>query len=72
MCGDPDIDLLTANPAWLQPILGDWLVDDTVEEHQALDIAQRICYRNALELYRLDSSWLGSTMGTSGIPVNAS
>jgi hypothetical protein len=61
-----------ANPAWLQPSLGDWLVDDTVEEHQALDIAQRICYRHALELYRLDSSWLGSTMGTSGIPVNAS
>jgi hypothetical protein len=48
------------------------LVDDTAEEHQALDIAQRICYRHALELYRLDSSWLGSTMGTSGIPVNAS
>ncbi len=31
----------------------------TLEEHEALEIAQRICFRNALGLYRLDSSWLG-------------
>jgi predicted TIM-barrel fold metal-dependent hydrolase len=39
--------------------LADWIEDDTVEEHEALEIAQRICFRNALELYRLDASWLG-------------
>jgi uncharacterized protein len=56
----------------LGKILADWLEDDMVEEHEALDIAQRICYRNALELYRLDSSWLESTLGTSGTRLNAS
>jgi hypothetical protein len=44
-------------------ILTDWINDDTVEEHEALEIAQRICFRNALELYRLDSSWLGGMRG---------
>jgi uncharacterized protein len=39
--------------------LADWIKDDTVEEHEALEIAQRICFRNALELYRLDASWSG-------------
>ena len=43
----------------LGKILADWIDDDTLEEHEALEIAQRICFRNALGLYRLDSSWLG-------------
>ena len=47
----------------LGKVLADCIDDDTVEEHEALETAQRICYRNALELYRLDSSWLGGTMG---------
>jgi hypothetical protein len=48
----------------LGKILTDWIDDDTLEEHEALEIAQRICFRNALELYRLDSSWLGgATLG---------
>jgi len=47
----------------LGKILTEWINDDTVEEHEALEIAQRICFRNALELYRLDSSWLRGTWG---------
>ena len=56
----------------LGKILADWIDDDTVEAHDALEIAQRICFRNALELYRLDSSWLGDDIGASGPPPNAS
>ena len=56
----------------LGKIFTDWIDDDTLEEHEALEIAQRICFRNALELYRLDSSWLGSNIGTSGTSLNAS
>jgi uncharacterized protein len=47
----------------LGKILTEWINDDTLEEHEALEIAQRICFRNALELYRLDSTWLGGTRG---------
>ena len=47
----------------LGKILTEWIHDDMVEEHEALEIAQRICFRNALGLYRLDSSWLGGTRG---------
>jgi predicted TIM-barrel fold metal-dependent hydrolase len=43
----------------LGQILAHWIDDDTLQAHEALEIAQRICCRNALELYRLDSSWLG-------------
>ncbi len=53
-------------------ILADWLKDDTVEEHEAWEIAERICFRNALGLYRLDSSWLGDNVGNRGTPLNAS
>ena len=56
----------------LGKILADWINDDTVEEHEALEIAQHICFRNALEAYRLDSSWLGGTMAAGGTSVNAS
>jgi predicted TIM-barrel fold metal-dependent hydrolase len=57
----------------LGKILADWIDDDTMEEHEALEIAQRICFRNALELYRLDSSWVGDNIGgVSGSPLNAS
>ena len=56
----------------LGKILTEWINDDTMEEHEALEIAQRICFRNALELYRLDSSWLGGTMGAGGASVNTS
>jgi uncharacterized protein len=47
----------------LGKILTEWINDDTLEEHEALEIAQRICFRNALALYRLDSTWLGGTRG---------
>ena len=56
----------------LGKILADWIDDDTMEAHAAWDIAQCICFRNALELYRLDSSWLGDNSGASGSPRNAS
>jgi hypothetical protein len=56
----------------LGKILADWIDDDMVEEHKALEIAEHICFRNALGLYRLDSSWLGSNVGTSGTSLNAS
>ncbi len=55
-------DVLARGPVWaLGKILADWIDDDTLEEHEALEIAQRICFRNALGLYRLDSSWLGDS-----------
>jgi uncharacterized protein len=47
----------------LGKILTEWINDDTLEEHEALEIAQRICFRNALALYRMDSTWLGGTRG---------
>jgi uncharacterized protein len=56
----------------LGKILADWIDDDTIEEHQALEIAEHICFRNALELYRLDSSWLGDNIGASGSPLDPS
>jgi hypothetical protein len=56
----------------LGKILADWIDDDMVEEHKALEIAQRLCVRNALGLYRLDSSWLGSNIRSSGTSLNAS
>ena len=56
----------------LGKILADWINDGTVEAHEALEIAQHICFRNALGLYRLDSSWLGGTMAAGGTSANAS
>jgi hypothetical protein len=56
----------------LGKILADWIEDDTMEEHEALETAQRICFRNALELYRLDSSWLGDNIGARGSPLGTS
>jgi hypothetical protein len=43
--------------------LGGWISDGSVEEGEALEIAQRICFRNVLGLYRLDSSWLEENVG---------
>jgi hypothetical protein len=42
----------------LGQILAAWIEDGTVEEDEALEIAERIFFRNALGLYHLDSSWL--------------
>ena len=56
----------------LGKILAEWIDDNTIEEHEALEIAQRICFRNALALYRLDSSWLGDTIESSGTSGHAS
>jgi uncharacterized protein len=50
----------------LGEVLGRWVAGGTLAEPEALDIAERICYRNALELYRLDSSWMGGNGGGSG------
>jgi hypothetical protein len=41
-------------------------------KQDALDIAERICYRNALEIYRLDPSWMKGNGGGSGTPVSPS
>jgi predicted TIM-barrel fold metal-dependent hydrolase len=52
----------------LGEVLGRWIGDGTLTEPEALYIAERICYRNTLELYRLDSSWLqgkGPPLSTS-------
>jgi uncharacterized protein len=56
----------------LGKILADWVDDGTLEEHEALEIAQCICFRNALGLYRLDSTWLGGNTGASSTPPQAS
>jgi uncharacterized protein len=56
----------------LGKILTDWIADGTVEEREALEIAQCICFRNALGLYRLDTTWLGGNMGTNRTPPHAS
>jgi predicted TIM-barrel fold metal-dependent hydrolase len=50
----------------LGEVLGRWIADRTLAEAEALDIAERLCYRNALDLYRLDSSWMGGNGGGSG------
>ena len=47
----------------LGKILVDWMNDNTIEEREALEIAQRICFHNALRLYRLDLSGLGDKLG---------
>lgn len=49
----------------LGEVLGNWIKDGTIAEPEALYSAERICYRNALELYRLDSSWLKGEDGVS-------
>jgi predicted TIM-barrel fold metal-dependent hydrolase len=41
----------------LTKILAGWIKDGTLGDREALDIAERICFRNALEVYRLDSTW---------------
>jgi predicted TIM-barrel fold metal-dependent hydrolase len=56
----------------LGKVLGDWISDGSVAAPEALDIAERICYRNALELYRLDLSWLRGGVGRSGVPGTGS
>jgi uncharacterized protein len=56
----------------LNEVLGGWIEDGTVKEQEALDIAERICFRNALEVYRLDSSWQRGEVGASDTPVSAS
>ena len=38
-------------------VLGQLLRRGALEEPEVQEIAERICFRNALELYRLDSSW---------------
>jgi uncharacterized protein len=56
----------------LSKVLGNWITDGTITAPEALDIAERICYRNALELYRLDRSWLRGEGEHSGVPGGAS
>jgi predicted TIM-barrel fold metal-dependent hydrolase len=56
----------------LGKVLADWIDDDTLEEPEALEIAQRICFRNALEVYRLDPSWLAGAIATTSTSANAS
>jgi predicted TIM-barrel fold metal-dependent hydrolase len=46
--------------------------EGTLGEQEAQDVAERICFRNALRLYRLDSSWLEDKSGASGTSVSAS
>jgi uncharacterized protein len=54
----------------LGKILAGWIEDDTVGEHEAVEIAERICFRNALDLYRLDSSWLEDPMRANDASMN--
>jgi hypothetical protein len=42
---------------------GRWRKDKSLTERNAPDIAERICYRNVLELYRLDSLWIDTCGG---------
>jgi predicted TIM-barrel fold metal-dependent hydrolase len=56
----------------LGEVLGRWVGDGTLGKQDALDIAERICYRNALEIYRLDPSWMKGNGGGSGTPVSPS
>lgn len=48
------------------------MAEGTLEEQEAQEIAERICFRNALRLYRLDSSWLGDKEGTPSASESAS
>ena len=52
---------------WLGARYGRWAIgvvlrrmveEGTLEAQAVQDIAERICFRNALELYRLDSCWV--------------
>jgi uncharacterized protein len=54
----------------LGKVLANWIEDNTVEEHEAFAIAERIFFRNALGLYQLDSSWLGNTAAAGGPSAN--
>jgi uncharacterized protein len=46
--------------------------EGTLGEQEAQDIAERICFRNALGFYRLDSSWLGDKEGIPSTSESAS
>jgi len=57
---------------WLGARYGRWAIgvvlrrmleEGTLAAQEAQDIAERICFRNALALYRLDSSWVGDSLG---------
>jgi uncharacterized protein len=56
----------------LQKILGRWIADEMLREAEALEIAERICYRNALAVYRLDSTWQRGEVRDSGLSVSSS
>jgi predicted TIM-barrel fold metal-dependent hydrolase len=49
----------------LTKVLADWIKDGTVEHREALAIAERICFRNALAVYRLDSTWQRRQVGAA-------
>jgi uncharacterized protein len=53
-------------------VLGHLLKGGTLEESEVQDIAERICFRNALELYRLDSSWAEGKHEGTGTSVSPS
>jgi hypothetical protein len=38
-------------------MLKECIADGTLTDQEAWEVAERICYRNAFELYRLDPSW---------------
>jgi predicted TIM-barrel fold metal-dependent hydrolase len=48
----------------LTKVLGGWIKDGMLGDREALDIAERICFRNALEVYRLDSTWQREMMAS--------
>jgi uncharacterized protein len=57
---------------WLGARYGRWAIgvvlrhmleEGTLTAQEVQDIAERICYRNALELYRLESSWVEPESG---------
>jgi uncharacterized protein len=44
-------------------VLGRMLEEGTLVAQEVQDIAERICFRNALALYHFDSSWAGDSPG---------
>ncbi len=65
---------------WLGARNGRWAIgvvlrrmieEGTLEAREGQDIAERICFRNALGLYRLDLAWVDDKPRASRTPVNA-
>jgi uncharacterized protein len=53
-------------------MLKECIADGTLTDQEAWEVAERICYRNAFELYRLDPSWWPGGGVSDGHHISAS